>query len=311
MAPDYKYDVAFSLLDRDESLAREILALLPTLSTFLYSERQAQTEIVGTDGVETFADVFGRDARIVVVLYREAWGTTKWTRVEENAVRTRVLNEGAEFVTLILLDKGKPTPRWLAPTRIWLDLERLGAQGAASVIHERVRQAGSVVREETAEENGSRLARELAAEGERVGFLKSEKGVRAADDAASMLFDTLQGLASPGGFAVERLPQVLQMYRDGFSVVVGWSRSYVNTLDDSALYVVEWRGRPHIGGNRYANFDEPHELDQHEFRFDMLTAGDIGWREKRGARMYSTSKLADRCVQLLLDRVRGSKLDRC
>ncbi len=66
----FKYEVAFSFLTEDEDLVNQINDLLKgRLSTFVYSERQA--EIAGTDGEKTFNRVFGSDARIVVVLYRE------------------------------------------------------------------------------------------------------------------------------------------------------------------------------------------------------------------------------------------------
>ena len=189
--------MAFSFLADDERLARDIAALLPpTLSVFVYSERQSET--VGTDGMETFSNVFGRDARIVVVLYREGWGATKWTGIEETAIKTRVFDDGADFLTFIHLEKPKPTPLWLPPQRIWLNLDRLGIQGAASVTEEHVRQAGAIVREETAEENAERLRRERAADAERIRFLSSEDGVQAgriysgaklADHCAKLLLD--------------------------------------------------------------------------------------------------------------------------
>ena len=64
----YKYEVAFSFLAQDEVLATELNDLLQDrLSTFIYSKRQE--ELAGTDGEETFNNVFGKQARLVVVLY--------------------------------------------------------------------------------------------------------------------------------------------------------------------------------------------------------------------------------------------------
>ena len=100
-AGDYKYDVAFSFLDRDEPLARELAGLLTPLSTFVYSEQQL--EVAAKDGVDAFTAVFRRDARIVAVLYRDGWGKTKWTRVEEQAIKSRFLDWG------IPLTKGATT----------------------------------------------------------------------------------------------------------------------------------------------------------------------------------------------------------
>ena len=84
---DYKYDVAFSFLKKDESLARELNDnLKDKTKTFFYSMRQ--DKVAGTDGENTFNKVFGSEARVVVVLYRKGWGNSSWTRIEETAKKT-------------------------------------------------------------------------------------------------------------------------------------------------------------------------------------------------------------------------------
>jgi hypothetical protein len=84
----YDYDVAFSFLAGDESVATQLNDLLQDrLKTFLYSKRQG--EIAGTDGEKSFNLVFGEKSRLVVVLYRAGWGETPWTRIEETAIRNR------------------------------------------------------------------------------------------------------------------------------------------------------------------------------------------------------------------------------
>jgi hypothetical protein len=97
--PDFKYEVAFSFLADDEPTARALSELLsPKVTTFVYSERQI--ELGGTDGLVTFSEVFGRDARTVAILWRPSWGPTNFTRVEETALKNRFFHDGPEFVTL-------------------------------------------------------------------------------------------------------------------------------------------------------------------------------------------------------------------
>ena len=87
-ASDYKFDVAFSFLKEDEGLAVRLGDLIQDrLRTFIYSKKQEY--LAGRDGEETFNAAFGRDARLVVILYREAWGSTSWTRIERDAIRNR------------------------------------------------------------------------------------------------------------------------------------------------------------------------------------------------------------------------------
>lgn len=85
-----QYDVAVSFLSVDEPLALQTHAKLSeSLEVFVYSKKQEQ--LAGTDGLESFRQVFRADSRMVVVLYRDGWGQTPWTRVEEAAIKDRFL----------------------------------------------------------------------------------------------------------------------------------------------------------------------------------------------------------------------------
>lgn len=305
--PEFRYDVAFSLLDADEPVAREIARLLPpTLSVFLYSERELETG--GTDGIDAFSAVFRRDARIVTILYRERWAQTKWTRLEEQAIKSRFLDDGPNFLLLIHLEPDTPVPPWFPSQYIWLDLARLGSQGAAAVIEERVRVAGGVVRVESPAENAERLQREQRAEAERVMFLRSDRGVVAADQSVVALFDGLEKIARSASMQVDREDgRVLSIYRDGFAVAIGWSVQWRNTLENSTLHVVEWRGRPNVAGRRYSS-DGRKEIATHGFDFDVMgSTSEPVWRERGGRRRsFSTTGLADHCATLLLERIRSA-----
>ena len=103
-------DVAFSFLSQDLGLAEELARLLrASLSTFVFSEHQK--ELIGTDGVAQFTNIYQKQATFVVVLYREGYGKTRWTRNEEAAVTSRALELGWGSLLLVSLD-GK-VPRWL------------------------------------------------------------------------------------------------------------------------------------------------------------------------------------------------------
>lgn len=301
MSDSFSYDVAISYLADDEALAREIAKSLVNLKVFVYSERQV--EIAGTDGAETFSNVFARVARIVAVLYREKWGTTKWTRIEETAIKNRVFSDGADFLTFIHLEPPKPTPQWLPATRIWADLERLGLEGVVSIIEERVRQAGGAVREETAEENAARLRQEQQNEAKRVAFLMSDAGVVAARELAAALFSQLERIAKAIPISFEQGDTGVALYQDGFTVEVFWVYHASNSLRDSVLYVIEWRGRPNFRGQRYAQTKAPTELKRHELDFHV-EQGEHVWRDRKTERLFSPDRLADVVVKLLLERVR-------
>lgn len=304
MANDYKYDVAISFLDLDEPAAKNISeSLNQGLKSFVFSERQA--ELGGNDGVEAFTDVFGRDARIIVVLYREQWGKTKWTRIEETAIKDRLLNDGAEFLTFVHLEKDKAVPRWLPQSRLWLDFDRLGVQGTVAVIEERVARAGAAVREETVEENASRLRLEQEAAARRIVFLHSQDGVKAADTEADALFARLEALRPNADCDLKVSDYTASLFRNGYAVYVSWSR-YRNTLEKSQLTIQTWNGRPSFGPYRFANlFQDPEKLSELTFDFERLPDGSFAWCERSTRRLCTSERLADEAAKLLLELVRA------
>lgn len=109
-------DVAFSFNALDEGLATQLNDLLSDrMKTFIYSERQR--DIAGKDGQEKFSDIYGKAARLVVVLFRPEWGETPWTRVEQGAIRQRAFDEGWDFTTFIPTVQKPTMPKWLPKTR--------------------------------------------------------------------------------------------------------------------------------------------------------------------------------------------------
>src|ERR1700677_3862713 len=143
-----QYDVAISFLAQDEPLALQLeQQLSPNVSVFVYSERQK--ELVGKDGLEEFSQVFGAAARVVVVLYRDGWGQTNWTAVEEVAIKGRILEDGLRSLVFATLVKNPDLPKWLPKQFIRLDHTRF-PDDLAPAIRARVLENGGELREETA-----------------------------------------------------------------------------------------------------------------------------------------------------------------
>jgi hypothetical protein len=84
---EYKYEVAISCLKEDEQLAQQLYDLMQPRVRSLFLWVQNQKELIGEEGVETFRRVYRSDSRVVVVLYRDGWGKTKWTGIEDLAIR--------------------------------------------------------------------------------------------------------------------------------------------------------------------------------------------------------------------------------
>lgn len=302
----YKYDVAFSFLAEDESLATELNDLLQDrLKTFLYSK--CQGDIAATDGEQTFNKVFGEEARVVVVLYRTGWGESPWTRIEQTAIHNRGYEHGYEFVIFIPLDDQPSVPKWLPRTRLWMDIKRWGASGTASVIEARIQECGGEPREESVQDRAERLARSLKFKAFRDRFLNSGEGISAANEAFEKLWEELQRLTveiktseNPIALTPKRAGTriVILGFNIGLSIV--WHRSYSNTLSNSELIVEFWDGHPYFPGSRL--FDEPERLNSLKFSFDISVSEEYIWcATTSDARQYSSKELASFILKRFMD----------
>jgi hypothetical protein len=310
---EYKYNVAISFLQQDEGIAAELNDLLKqTMSTFMYTERQE--EVGGTDGEKILNEVFGGESRIVAVVYRNNWGQTPWTRIEETAIRNRAYNDGYDFTTFIVLEEHATLPKWLPKNRIWIGFERFGLQGAASVIEARVQEAGGKPKKETAEEHAQRIERKIEAERARAQLLGSEEGVKAALETARNLFGELEKICKSievsGNmkFKVYRTDRMIKIYDGEWTLDTEWSCYYGNTLRISKLMISVWNNR--VGFPDFIAY-ESRRLEDFEFDFDVVSGNVYCWNEVGGKeRSFSTKQLAEFSMKVFMDKISEREIGR-
>jgi len=168
-----KYDVAISFLHRDETLALAIDARLrEQFNVFVYSKRQE--ELVGTNGLESFREAFLTESRLAVVLYREGWGTTPFTRVEQQAITDRFLTDGWDFLLFVMLNDSDQPPKWLPKSEIRLSFQQYGLDQLLGAIKVRAQKLGSLVRSETTVDRAKRFEAESRARADREDLLRNE-----------------------------------------------------------------------------------------------------------------------------------------
>ncbi len=306
---NYKYDVAFSFLEQDESVATQIHDLLQErLSTFIYTDRQK--EIAGTDGEKTFNEVFCKQSRIVVVFYREGWGDTPWTRIEQTAIRNRAYEEGYGFVLFITMEPSPQIPQWLPKTQIWIGLKRWGVDVAAGVIEARVQETGGTPKEETTVQRAKRKERDIERMKARNAFLNSDDGVKAANKEVDNLFLELQTLcdtiATETGWTFEKhqppSEKTLLIYSCGITLAHGWGCRWSNTLEDAYLFIRTWRGKR--GFPNIWNPSEPVMLNEFIFSFDTQDTIQFGWKKSDSSeRLLSSKQLAEFSMKLFVDAI--------
>jgi hypothetical protein len=134
------YDVAFSLLSRDVRIVEAIQKFLPDdVTSYLYTKEQ-RIMILNRDGLNSIPKIF-RDSRLCVVLYREQWGKTKWTRLEKRVIGDRFMDEDSKFLMLVKLEPISELPNWFPRSNIWVDYFIDGPEKTALYITDQLKSA--------------------------------------------------------------------------------------------------------------------------------------------------------------------------
>jgi len=300
-------DVAISFLARDEPLALDLRdRLRETLDVFVYSKEQEQ--LAGTDGLETLRDAFRTQARLVVVLYREPWGQTPWTRVEQTAVTDRALADGWDCLLFVTLDRTSALPPWLPNTRIRFSFPDYGIDEATGAIKARVEQLGGALHPTDAVARARIAADRLTRRSEIEERLRSE-GFRAIEVEAETLLRELARLLE--AISAQAPALAVRFNTDDFTCAMttphAGARIHVYTTNPiRESRVVE---RAHIGAifllNEHGSYDiEPYEHEHVEYFFDFRPG--VGWCWADGDREFGSPKLADHIVSRFIALAEGT-----
>lgn len=297
---NYKYDVAFAFLEKDEPLAYQINYLIKEkFNTFLYSKKQE--EFAGSDIEIKLSDAFGKQSRCVIVLYRNKWGTTPWTAVEEKAIRNRASKEGFDFVLYIPLDDTAIIPKYLPQSKVWMDISQRGVRGAATVIEELVFLLGGRLKDETPMQVEAENINEPHFEVESSKFLESVSGLEIAELELKKLFNFLESEKKKITQNDQSISLIFK--KDERNCILSYGnfslRFYLQSqnsslLRDSPLYF-ELQKRANSANKKDV-------LDVKEYHFEMKKVGLYGWIKNQDSDSFITSKLlAEESIKILLN----------
>jgi len=304
MSIEYTFDVAFSFLQRDEPLALQLNdRLQDRVKTFIYTEQQKV--VAGTDGEETFHRVFGKEARIVVVLFRKGWGESRWTRIEETAIRNRGHEHGYRFTVFIPLEEPPTVPEWLPSAQVWVDLNRFGTDAAAAVIDARIQDSGGQVHQESIEEHARRIERAMQFDKRREAFQGNE-GVRTAQQEFANLKKALavraDSVKNSSSIALSVGDHAGMFWITGLGRALGmtWQQEASNHLKGAFLHV---RLMSHLPpGPGQWMFEKPTVGRSMRFAFNLLPSEAGGWfSDDAQPRIFSTDTLAEYLTKFYLE----------
>jgi len=296
---NYKYDVAFAFLQKDEPLAIQINDLIKdTLSTFLYSKKLE--DLSNTKPEKTFIDVFERQSRIIVVLFSYKWGTTPWTAIEEKAIRKRASVEGFDFLLCIPLDHPPETPKYLPQTRIWNGLSKLGVKGAAIAIEELVLslKGGSKPELKTNAKTEIKIKPQFEVESSK--FLESVSGLEIAALELKKLFLALEAEKNKFQKSDKNFPIIYNRNERKCIVEYGeFSIMFYSQIEKSNLRMdlpLYFELQKHDTSSNTLNI-----LAVEEYHFEVKKVGVYGWIKDADNDLFiSSKKLAEDSITVLL-----------
>lgn len=235
-------------------------------------------------------------------MYRDGWGETPWTKIEETAIKNRAFDNGWDFLFFINLDANSTVPSWIPKTNIWLDYQRFKTEGAIAVIEHKVKEQGGTSSQETIVEAAERLKRTRKAEKEKELFLKSQEAVTEANKELRTIIEKLKVLKP----IIEDRETFLElatsertylpMYEFGFNgyyLCFNNSCPFQNDIASGILKVTIYEKRDH----EQTDYKE-YIHKQSTLIFDRDLIGNNGWSEqKTGKDFLTTDELIDKWVK--------------
>jgi hypothetical protein len=308
-----RYDVAISFLSKDEKTAAAIyLKLSEGLEVFFFPRNQEA--LAGTDGLESMRTPFFDDSRVMVVLYREPWGKTPWTGIEETAIKEACLAYGWSRLFFIVLDRESVIPVWLPQTHVRFNYADYGLEQAVGAIKARVQENGGQNLPLTPMKRAEIFKQEEQFRRDKLR-MSSEEGLERIVKGVAELFRLIEKHCAE--INAQRLLQircghdfgelnqfqqcVLTDGRVGLTVV--WYQQYSNSLAASSLTVREFSGGlilPAEASSRMY-FDQPRQLRETKYKPDLSLAREYGWSQGDAPGFLTSSALAEQCVIRFMD----------
>jgi hypothetical protein len=242
-------------------------------------------------------------ARLVVVLYREPWGETQWTRVEATAIQDGCLKRGFQRLFFVMLDKSAP-PLWVPSAQVRFNYSDFGLEKAVGVIKARVQDEGGTIAPLTARRRAELSRRETQFLEEKEQ-LRSTSGCHVVQQEALKLFAAIESVCAEVNAGGDAFIDVASGSRECH--LKGMRVSLVVNLRVShsgcELTVREFDGRFAMPGERLYHPDgEPKMLSKIRFLPELSRARECGWADQAQPQTFlACERLANEIVSRFVD----------
>ena len=318
-----KYDVSVSFLSRDEAIAKPLYdGLSDGLSVFFFPH--SQKELAGTNGLESMRQPFF-ESRIVVVLFRDPWGQTPWTRIESTAIQERCLQQGWTGLVFVQLDNTSALPAWLPQTQVRFGFEEYGIDQLIGVTKARVQEHGGRITPPTAMSEARRVQREAVYLQDRENLKRDQRWIeQTVHSAIQEILAAIVVLAELAnvehGFQIQARHQGQScVMRSGWvSMLITWRQPFTNTVNDDlgrecCLRVVEFSGSVVLPGEASFPLVDSRLLQEHKFKVEIAESRELVWVQSGKPGFIACGMLPDVIVRLflhLISRANQGRVDR-
>jgi hypothetical protein len=315
-----KYGVAISFLAKDEPIAAALdHKLRESFDVFFFPKKQE--DLAGTDGMESMRTPFLEDCRVMVVLYREGWGKTRWTAIEETAVKDACFNGGWKRLFFIALDRTSALPKWLPEYHVRFNWEDFGLEEAVGAIKARVLENGGK-RTPLTPLRKAELLREEEEFRSAKSNMNSFAGLKEIGMQVQGLFAEIERQCTAISESVNASIRWECAFRPGtqqsnchmsdhtVGLAVIWHQQFGNLLDNSGLIVKEFIGNLLMPSEFHLmQLRKPTEINEILYAPHLSRSGEYGWKlaEKEG--FISSTTLGERCVSRFLDLIQRYKYE--
>lgn len=289
---EYKYDLAISLLDEDAQIGWDIVNELGSPDKVFFYKKDID-EITFTNGVNTFGEIFAKQARFVLVFYRENYGNTDWTAIEYSIIQERFKKTIKSNNSPILFCKldNSANPTWLPETYIYFKVNQLGE--LVKLIRKKITDFGGLTFPQTAEERlkVNIAKRKYEEDFERKEFSSHELADEAREEAAKLrdkLFNKLKNAATENGLLFNDNTQpiytnipiaTLSVVFDSVSVFLKDNQEATNSIKEAYIEIIIHKSqRP---------------LKQYKKKFYITSNNVYGWRDSNKKNFQSTDSLVE------------------
>ena len=297
----FAFDVAMSSADYDARVLRELERQLTLRLPSIPPQRPVWTSTAAELLDAPRATVFGKSARLVVILYQHLWGKEPTTKADAAAIKRRVTASGPESVRVVLLDRTE-LPAWLRKS----PAKSLGDVGqCADWIVEGVADLGGATRRAT-DVVVTSLAGDDRSTQQRDSFLGSHRAIthlgREFDRLASEIAKraaTVNRDDTEVPLEVHRVPGRCTVQLGPVALTLSWVRTRPDTVATGRLMIIEWEGQMARGVAANAG-PSPIPLRETVLRADATRVEDWQWKSDDVAGYaYDSTELAAHCVDSL------------